>query len=932
MKKLALLFTITLVLLLALMASITISQAEPPVPLRTLNSGHHFLPPYPNPRDRFGFDSLGDDPLTNYDVALLNAGWYSDWSASANPSHPDDLTYVQLVRFKAGSDPHDPTQVTVSPNRNTIANIAAAHPGSLWMMGNEPDSLYQGTPIYPDVYAHIYHEFYSYIKGLDPTAVIANGGIVQPTPCRMMYLDIVWDTYQQAYGEPMPVDVWNIHAFVLHEVYGEWGASTPPGVPTSCAMEYLIRDGDNINFFRQNLVAFRQWMANKGEQNKPLVISEYGILMPEYYPSGAPLYDEDGRTFYPERVSQFMTQTFDMFLYETYPDVGYPEDGYRLVQAWAWYSLSEDQHYNGYLFHSDDKTISSMGQTYADYTAALPDAPYADLTIHHNATLDTSPLQNITLGDPYETTSVTLPIWVHIANLGKLPVNDVPVVAETPYAFTSTVTIPGRYTTDTTPFAIPLVLTQPAKYEFDPNLHIVVDPNNTVNDPRLWNNVTTATMPITIDARPDLAIATTAWNVRPTATLSGVLSITMTIMNEGVWPARSISGTLVLSNTQGSLLVPNRRFAIPPLEFGDQVTITEELTLPHPTCALYRLALTVDSDGMVDEPDEDNNRVELEVDVLPDLLISIADWSAQPPDSPDDILSITFTVSNKGVWLAPSVSGTRYLSNTYGTLLLSAYSFTIPAIAPGDEMTITQKTTLPTLDEDFYRLTLEADSDNILEEQNEGNNQAETMIPIVVSTTLEPGAAGVLTSSSGHITFQFPTGAVATTTELCFIPLWPSELPHGPPLHIAAFRLTTCYGEPPVTPTLLLPVTVTWQYTDTDVVGLDENKLGLYHWMESSRWQRVSCLAEQHWPNENRLYTCIQQLGDYVFGYTFKCYLPLVFANSGESYLVAYEKQRAEWSEPVISPGLPVRLPQQTIPPVSRQTLTEYTSSFGTRH
>jgi hypothetical protein len=240
-------------------------------------------------------------------------------------------------------------------------------------------------------------------------------------------------------------------------------------------------------------------------------------------------------------------------------------------------------------------------------------------------------------------------------------------------------------------------------------------------------------------------------------------------------------------------------------------------------------------------------------------------------------------VSNQGAWYAPPVSGMRYLSNTYGTLLPSAQPFPIPAIAPGEQVTITQETILPPLlGEDFYHLILEADSDGILDEQNENNNRATKMIPNVITITLQPGAAGVLTSASGHITLQFLTGTVATTTELCFIPLWPSELPHGPPLHIAAFRLTTCQGEPPVTPTLLLPVTVTWQYADADVVGLDENKLSLYHWMESSRWQRISCLAEQHWPNENRLNTCIQQLGDYVFGYVFKCYLPLVLTNGGE--------------------------------------------------
>jgi hypothetical protein len=284
------------------------------------------------------------------------------------------------------------------------------------------------------------------------------------------------------------------------------------------------------------------------------------------------------------------------------------------------------------------------------------------------------------------------------------------------------------------------------------------------------------------------------------------------------------------------------------------------------------------------------------------------------------VLSITSTVSNAGLWRAQPVSGTRYLSNADGTLLLSAYRFPIPAIDPEEPVTITQETILPTLDEDFYRLAVEVDSDGILSEQDESNNRVEAMIPVVVTTTLEPNAASALTSTSGHIVFLFPPGTVMTSTKICFTPLWPSELPPGPLLDIAAFRLTTCQGEQPISPTLLLPVTVTWQYTDTDVVGLDENKLYLYHWTESSRWQHVSCPAEQHWPDENRLSTCIQQLGDYVFGYTYKLYLPLVVASYEGSDLamppeVQPEAQKVLWSESDMPSGLPVRLPPWAIPP-----------------
>jgi len=414
MRRALLALLLSLLFLLAVAA--LLSAAAPQTSLRTLHSGYYFLPPYANPRDRFGFDS---GTLTGYDVALLHAGWYSDWGTSLNPAHPDGLTYVQLIRFHAGSDPHDPAQVTVNPSREVIAQIAAAHPGSLWFMSNEPDSLYQGDPIYPEVYARVYHDFHTYIKGLDPTALIANGGVVQPSPCRLEYLDIVWDTYQQTYGEPMPVDVWNIHAFILREVYGSWGASTPPGVDPGCGVDYSVNDGDNIAILRDNIRAMRRWMKEKGYQDRPLIVSEYGVLWPEWF---AP-------QFTPQRVSLFMTQTFDLFLYETDADIGYPADDGRLVQAWAWYSLSDDQHYNGYLFHSGSKELSPMGQAYADYTAGLTDtqADYVDLTTQ--LWLNPEPLEHLTPTVPYDALTITLPVTGAVANLGQVPAASVVVTS-----------------------------------------------------------------------------------------------------------------------------------------------------------------------------------------------------------------------------------------------------------------------------------------------------------------------------------------------------------------------------------------------------------------------------------------------------------------------------------------------------------------------
>ncbi len=862
MTKLAPPLLLGLLLLLALGAAV--SWAAPPPP-KTVGSGLHFLPPYPDVRDRFGFDSEKNDPLTDYDVTALNAGWYSDWGAALNPPHPDNLAYAQLIRFTAGSDKHDPAQVTSSPNKSTIAQIAAAHPGSLWMMSNEPDSLYQGNPIYPDVYAHVYHEYYHYIKELDPTALIANGGIVQPTPCRMQYLDIVWDTYYQAYSTTMPVDVWNIHAFTLREVYGQWGASTPPGVSTTCGIDYSIVDSLDIDIFRENLLAFRQWMKDKGQQEKPLIISEYGVLWPNW------LLD-DYVTNPTAHVSHFMTRTFEIFLNEPYIDVGCPADDYRLVQAWAWYSLS-DTGYNGNLFNPSTHQMTLMGQTFADYVAALPETLYTDLIAR--LWVDADPLATIPPTATHGSLTITLPTAGSVANLGKQPAEA--LVSAPLLGYQEILSLPTRYSEDAGHLPLPsLVITRPGLY----NLSLVADPHQAIPDPRRWNNGVT----ITLDARTDLVISTTGWSIRPPDILSGVLTVTLTVGNEGVWPTPPVSGTLTLSNAVGSLLLANQPFSVPGVGVGAAVTLTQKVTLPHHTSPYYQLALEVDSDDRVDELDEGNNRVTIQVDARPDLLISNLSWNAQTPTTLDGALSITLTVANQGACHADPVSGVINLGNTAGTLLLPAQRFPIPAIDAGARATLTQSSALPATDEDFYRLVLMVDSDEALSEQNESNNQAQVMIPFVITTTLTADSTGALISNSGHLTFEFPAGAVTTTTEIRFTPLWVPDLPAGshPLQPVTGFRLTAYRNGQPISLTFVLPITVTWQYTNTDVTVYNEERLGLARWAEAEGdWQLISCATSRRWPDQNRLRTCIQTVGDYAFGQRVEVYLPIVLRGNG---------------------------------------------------
>jgi hypothetical protein len=161
----------------------------------------------------------------------------------------------------------------------------------------------------------------------------------------------------------MPVDVWNIHNFILREERDSWGVDIPPGVEADTGQLFTIEDSDNLAIFKQQIIDFRQWLTVQGEGNKPLIVTEYGILMPADY------------GFDQQRVGQFMKDTFDFFLNATDEDLGYAPDGNRLVQRWAWYSLNDPLYSTGNLIDKTSGDLTPLGKIFADYL----DKPFEDV-------------------------------------------------------------------------------------------------------------------------------------------------------------------------------------------------------------------------------------------------------------------------------------------------------------------------------------------------------------------------------------------------------------------------------------------------------------------------------------------------------------------------------------------------------------------------
>lgn len=327
---------------------------------------------------RLGFCAVAQDISKYKEVNKLAAGWYLRFAADSAAPRPLGMDHIQVVRLHQLTTcwPQRVRDRAVCPYVNPyayvitspvdgmsgITQIARDNPGTLWLIGNEMDRRdWDGggqDEMLPELYARAYHEIRQTIKTADPTAQVAIGGMVQTTPLRLEYLNKVWGAYATRYGVNMPVDVWNVHNFIFREYWDEYGADIPPGSNAQVGVEYLDAQQNDMEVFARQIGWFRQWMKDHGQQQKPLIVSEYGIVYRHANLNRLSV------------VQTFMTQTFDYFMNTKNCTLGYAADECRLVQRWAWYSLDDnDPLFNDYAYLIDPNTglLTATGQTFAAY-------------------------------------------------------------------------------------------------------------------------------------------------------------------------------------------------------------------------------------------------------------------------------------------------------------------------------------------------------------------------------------------------------------------------------------------------------------------------------------------------------------------------------------------------------------------------------------
>ena len=197
---------------------------------------------------KFGVVMIGpgtDDP--NYVAAALNTlhagSWYS-FSGAAGP-HP-----IELVRPGA--------------NLGALPALVQAHPGSAWLIGNEPNVPGQDDIAAP-AYADFLHQVTGIIKGADPSAQLVGPNVLNwdstCTGCAGLrasghaWADDFVTSYQQRYGK-LPLDAWGIHTYTL-----DWQHLPMINAATNQA----------------DLRAARAWLDGR-LPGTPLWLTEFGII------------------------------------------------------------------------------------------------------------------------------------------------------------------------------------------------------------------------------------------------------------------------------------------------------------------------------------------------------------------------------------------------------------------------------------------------------------------------------------------------------------------------------------------------------------------------------------------------------------------------------------------------------------------------------
>ncbi|RLG35672.1 MAG: hypothetical protein DRN91_09150, partial [Candidatus Alkanophagales archaeon] len=294
-------------------------------------------------------------------------------------------------------------------------------------------------------------------------------------------------------------------------------------------------------------------------------------------------------------------------------------------------------------------------------------------------------------------------------------------------------------------FSYELVFTEPGTYLLTAKadtLEWIIEENET-------NNVDTAT--ITIIGLPDLTVDLVSG---PTSVHAGdTVSYSFSVKNLG----EDYAYNFVVSFTCGeyiSCIPSHKSWSIQSLGPGEEKIIEVEVFFPSE--GEYPLVVIADSEDVVKEEDEENNRLTFTVTVLPpplpDLTIMLSGPYSAIAEAP---ITYQLIVRNIGDVGAHGFT-VRFICRGEVPCSPPSKSWTIESLKPGEEVVLEVEVTF--LSDGRYELIAVVDPDNDVEEKDEENNYY--LMIVIVSPPLLPDIA--VQRAAFEITIEY-VGEVATS-------------------------------------------------------------------------------------------------------------------------------------------------------------------------
>ncbi len=301
---------------------------------------------------RYGLAGLADPATLGADMEDMGVSWYMNWQFNRDPSDTTGFEYYPMTL-----PPWRPTDNCGSAGDAAIITpkiLAGKYPpGTTWLIGNEVGASWPGAvQAYTATdYAQRYRNCYLLLKGISPAnstiaslnfkvangSVLPNSGPYVGTPNGLDWFRKVRSEYLRLFGQPMPVDVYNIH------LYG------PP-------------NDQGYNFLVQAVTSFRSAMTNEwNDRQKPLIVTEMGVIESISW---------NASVSHLNRMMDYLESTSDAV-------TGLSSDGNRLVQKWAWYAptyVGSGSYYQ-YTHLYDGLNRTPLGQAYAAKATDGPPPP-----------------------------------------------------------------------------------------------------------------------------------------------------------------------------------------------------------------------------------------------------------------------------------------------------------------------------------------------------------------------------------------------------------------------------------------------------------------------------------------------------------------------------------------------------------------------------